>query len=119
VVTFHTEEVEFGTATMLSFEGELDLAYGPTVNAAVEHALARRPAAFAADLRGVTFMDSSGIHTLISAERRCRLAGVRFFLIRGSAAIDVLLTMVGLDRLFEILSGPEQIPRDLKLTAAA
>jgi anti-sigma B factor antagonist len=116
-VTFHIEEMELGTATMLSFHGELDLAYGSVVTAAVEHALVRQPAAFAADLRGVTFMDSSGIHTLISAERQCRLAGVRFFVIRGSAAIDVLLAMVGLDRLFEIISGPEQIPRALKLTA--
>jgi anti-anti-sigma factor len=115
---FRTEEVAIGSAAMVSLYGELDIHYEPHVVAAFERALDGNPSALAADLRGLTFMDSTGVHALINAERRCRRQGVRFFVIRGSAAVDRVLSVLGLDRLFEIIAGPEHLPGDAAVLAA-
>jgi len=72
----------------------------------------------AADLRGLTFMDSTGAHALIEAQARCRTHGVRFFVIRGSATVNRVLSALGLERLFDIISGPEQLPGDIASMAA-
>jgi anti-anti-sigma regulatory factor len=55
-------------------------------------------------------MDSTGVHALIDAERRASCQGVRFFVIRGCMAVDHVLCALGLDRLFEIIAGPDEIP---------
>jgi anti-sigma B factor antagonist len=106
---FRTEEVAIGSAAMVSLYGELDIRYQSQVIASLERALARRPSALAADLRGLTFMDSTGVHALINVERRCRRQGVRFVVIRGPITVDRVLSVLGLDRLFEIVGDPEQI----------
>ncbi|HEX4009262.1 MAG TPA: STAS domain-containing protein [Solirubrobacteraceae bacterium] len=107
---FHLDAIENGPVTVLRPSGELDLVHGSRLTAALEPALARRPATLAIDLRQLSFMDSSGIHAIIAAELRCRLQGTRFYLIRGSATIDRLMAVCGLDRAFPTVSGPEQLP---------
>jgi anti-anti-sigma factor len=106
---FRTEEVAIGSAAMVSLHGELDVRYQSQVIAALDRALAGHPSALVADLRGLTFMDSTGVHVLIDVERRCRRRGVRFVIIRGSIAVDRVLSVLGLDRMFEIVASPEQI----------
>jgi anti-sigma B factor antagonist len=106
---FRTEEVAIGSAVMVSLYGELDIRYQSHVLASLERALARHPSALAADLRGLTFMDSTGVHALIDVERRCRRQSVRFVVIRGSSTINRVLSVLGLDRLLEIVADPEQI----------
>ncbi len=107
---FRVEEDTIGTAAVVHLHGELDIHYEPDVVAGFERALARKPSALAADLRGLTFMDSTGVHALIDTEARCRQQGARFFVICGSGAVvDRVLSVLGLDRLFEILSAPEQL----------
>jgi anti-sigma B factor antagonist len=109
---FRLEAIEQGLVTVLRLTGELDLASGPRLTAEIEPTLTRRPATLAIDLRQLTFMDSSGIHAIIAAERRCRQRGTRFYLIRGSATIERLMAVCGLDRAFPTVSGPEQLPGD-------
>ena len=106
---FRTEEVTIGSAVMVSLYGELDIRYQSHVLAGLKRALGRRPPALAADLRGLTFMDSTGVHALIDIERRCRREGVRFVIIRGPATVNRVLSVLGLDRLFEIVASPEEI----------
>jgi anti-anti-sigma factor len=89
------------------------------VAAGFARALDRRPSVLAADLRGLSFMDSIGVHALLDAERRSRIQGTRFLVIRGSVAVDRVLSLLGLDRLFEIIAGPEHLPGDATALAAA
>jgi len=109
---FDTEAIEDGATTVLSLRGELDLLCAPQMTAELELALARRPATLAIDLRRVAFMDSTGVHAIISAELRCRRQGTRFYLIRGPAAVDRLMAMCGLDRAFSTVGHPAQLPPD-------
>ena len=115
---FRTEEVAIGRAAMVSLHGELDIRWESRVAASFDRALDWNPIALAADLRGLTFMDSTGVHALINAEARCRRQGTRFFIIRGSVAIDRVLSVLGLDRVFEIIAGPEHLPGDSTVGAA-
>jgi anti-sigma B factor antagonist len=107
---FRTEEVVIGTAAMVMLIGEVDLQSEKQVTAGFDRALARHPTALAADLRGLTFMDSTGAHALLEAEQRCERQGTRFFVIRGCTAVNRVLAALGLDGLFDIIAGPEQIP---------
>jgi anti-anti-sigma factor len=106
---FRAEEVTTGSAAMVSLYGELDIQHQDRVAASLSRALDRHPAALAADLRGQTFMDSTGVHALLDAQARCRSQGTPFFIIRGTAAVDRVLSVLGLDRVFEIISEPEQL----------
>ncbi len=116
---FDSEPIEMGATTVLRLRDELDLLYATQVGADIELALTRGPRILAIDLRGLAFMDSSGVHAMIAAERRCRQLGARFFLIRGPAAIDRLMSICGMDRAFEVVNSPEQLPRDDRLLAIA
>ena len=57
--------------------GELDLAFGPTVLAAIREAIAGAPRRIVLDLASVTFLDSGGGDMLAEAQRDARKAGVR------------------------------------------
>jgi anti-anti-sigma factor len=117
--TFRTEEVALGSTALVSLHGELDIQHRDRAAAALDRALARKPAAVAADLRGLTFMDSMGVHVLINAEARCRRQGVPFFIVRGTPAVDRVLSVLGLDSLFVIVAAPEQLPGGASQLAAA
>jgi anti-anti-sigma factor len=76
----------------------------------IERVMARRPVVMAVDLRGLSFMDSTGVHALISTGLRCQEQGQRFFVIRGGPHIDRVLTACGVSGCFEMVAGPDQLP---------
>jgi anti-sigma B factor antagonist len=84
--------------------GELDIVVAEDLKAAVNATLETEPLVIGIDLRGLSFIDSSGIHALIKAGHRCHAEGRRFFLVRGSEHIDRLLFALGMDGPFEIVS---------------
>jgi anti-sigma B factor antagonist len=106
---FRAEATAIGPATMISWHGELDLLAAPTIHAGIERVLGARPPVLAIDLRGLTFMNSTGLHTVIETQRRCHQQGIRFLLIRGGEVIDRLLRLCGLDRHFEFVASPDQL----------
>jgi len=117
--TFRTEEVVIGQTTMVRLHGELDIEYQPEVVSSFDHALERHPSVLAADLRGLSFMDSTGVHALIDTERKCRARDVRFLVVRGSICVNRVLAVLGLHRLFEIIPSPEHLPADSAVLAVA
>jgi anti-sigma B factor antagonist len=116
---FRATERAVGPTAVVSLHGELDIQHHARVTGAFNRALDRHPAALAADLRGLTFMDSTGVHVLLRIEATCRRQGVRFFIVRGPSSVDRVLSVLGLDRRFEIVSSPEQLPGDNVTLAAA
>jgi anti-sigma B factor antagonist len=118
-VEFRVEEVTIASVSVVKVYGELDIQSESQVAAGFARALDRRPSVLAADLRGLSFMDSTGVHALLEAERRSRMQGTRFLVIRGSVAVDRVLSVLGLDHLFEIIAGPEHLPGDSTALAAA
>jgi anti-sigma B factor antagonist len=93
-------EVEGTTATVAPI-GELDLATVDQVDNALKEAANRRTAELELDLRGVTFMDSSGIHLLISWNESMQESSTVFRVIQGSPEIR---------RLFEVTDLIDDLP---------
>ena len=52
------------------------------------------------DLRGLTFIDSSGLSLLLNTQRAARRAGATFAIVDGSPALARLLEIVGLENHF-------------------
>jgi anti-anti-sigma factor len=73
-----------GRTAVIALTGELDLAGA----AALEQELALLQAdALVVDLRGLEFMDSSGLRALVTSAQRAQDSGRRFALIPGAAQV--------------------------------
>lgn len=67
-----------GTETFIIIDGELDAGGTESFGACVSAVLEKRPGLMAIDARGVTFMDSSGLRSLLLARAAADEAGVTF-----------------------------------------
>jgi anti-sigma B factor antagonist len=80
--------------------GELDMAAAPAVAAAVDELLGARFARVVIDLSDLSFLDSAGVHMLVSvhhaaAERTCELS-----LVRGPRNVQRVFELTGADSMF-------------------
>jgi anti-anti-sigma factor len=57
-------------------------------------------------MRGLTFIDSSGLRGLIIADKRVRAEGGRFVVVRGSEQVNEVLEMTGVAKQIELLDEP-------------
>ena len=105
----HTEEGE-GVVTV-RLAGELDLSQADNFREALVRAEALEPPALVVDLRGVSFMDSTGLRLLLGAMRSCEEAGRRFAIVRGQEQVQDLFRVAGLDDVFEIIDDPGELGR--------
>jgi anti-sigma B factor antagonist len=80
--------------------GEFDVAVAARVTAVIEDLLDVGFADIVIDLRSLSFMDSAGVHSLISAHRSAGRRGASLSLLRGPNGIHRVLTLTGTDSLF-------------------
>jgi anti-anti-sigma factor len=62
------------------------------------------------DLRGLTFMDSTGLRVLVQTDANARRDGQSLQIVRGPAAIDRLLELSGLDEVLPLVDAPPAPP---------
>ncbi len=74
--------------------GELDVATGAQFDATLRTAQAGSPLVVL-DLRGLTFLDSIGVHLIVDAANRARWAGRRLITVRGTATVQDVFTRTG------------------------
>lgn len=60
------------------------------------------------DLQNVTFMDSSGLSSLISAQRMMRTAGGKLFLCSINDQTKMLFELTKMDRVFQVFDDREE-----------
>jgi anti-sigma B factor antagonist len=89
--------------TILSVKGEIDIATAGTLDEAVEQAITDGRTRIAVDLEGVSFMDSTGLRTLIVAHRRLVDIEGTLAVIPGSGPIRRLLEVAGVVDTLEIV----------------
>jgi anti-anti-sigma factor len=75
--------------------GELDLATVPLLEAAMSYQRDLGIGALVVDLRGVTFIDSCGVHLLLKWARGAARAGHDFRVIPGSERVQLVFAMTG------------------------
>jgi len=86
--------------------GELDLNAVPHVAATVDDLLAAGFGRVVIDLRGLSFMDSAGVHMLISAHRAAERRGSTIALVRGPRAVHRVFELTATDSLFTFEDAP-------------
>ena len=92
-----------GGATILTVTGELDLLSSPVL----ERALADSDGdPVIVDLRGLEFMDSTGLHVLIQAHQRTHDAGRRLVLVRARAHVQRLVDLTGVSESLTSVDSP-------------
>jgi anti-sigma B factor antagonist len=84
-----------GGRERLALAGELDVVTAPSLDAAVEQLLSGRVESLILDLRSVTFIDSSGLRTVLTTLDSCRETGCELLLIPGDGACLRLFGITG------------------------
>ncbi|MFD7734218.1 STAS domain-containing protein [Kitasatospora phosalacinea] len=87
---------------VLACEGELDLDTAPQLTAALEKALAARPAVLHIDLKAVDFISSSGLNVLLRTRLATEESGCVLRLSRPSQAATHLLDITGTTKVFTV-----------------
>lgn len=94
-------------ATVVTVSGELDVA----TSQELDHELAKLHgvATVIVDLRGLTFIDSTGLGVLVRTHHLCKQQGRRFGLVRGEGQVNRLLSLTGLADELLVLDSPEEL----------
>jgi anti-anti-sigma factor len=98
-----------GERVVLRLDGELDLASVPTLEQAVEGAPLDSATEVVLDLRGLEFIDSTGLRALLLQEERSAERGQAFALVRGPEQVQRLMNMTRVDEHLKIVASPEEI----------
>ena len=81
-------------------EGELDLETSARVQAQLAEQMDSGFRTLVLDLRAVTFVDSTGLRTVIEAQKAARSRGVGFALVPGPPQVQRLFELTGTSDLF-------------------
>jgi anti-sigma B factor antagonist len=97
---FRCDVARDGDVVRITLEGELDIATSPAVEGVLrepcDDGIRRR----VLDLSGLTFMDSSGLRTILSAQASSRRDGWALALVPGPPAVQRIFEITGVkDRL--------------------
>jgi anti-sigma B factor antagonist len=110
VPTLEFETTRNGAVAVITATGELDLSGAEPLEAELER-LAAEPelAAVVLDLRGLEFMDSSGLRLVVLADMRAREAGRRFVLVRGTETVHRVFEITRMSERLDFVSDPEEV----------
>jgi anti-sigma B factor antagonist len=108
-IDFAVRTHTIGSATTLALGGELDLVSSPALEQALDAAAESDAELIIVDLRGLEFMDSTGLHALVKAQHRLEDMGRRFALVRGGDSVQRLFELTGVSDGLTIVESPEEL----------
>ena len=91
---------ENGVATVF-LTGDIDVEHSPGARTTLLAAV-KKGQPVVVDLSGVSYMDSSGVASLVEAFQRARAASLEFALVRVSEQVRKVLMLARLDKVFTI-----------------
>lgn len=104
-----TEVEERDHAYVVKVAGEVDLYSSPELRKAITGTVPKAESLAAVDLSAVTYMDSSGVATLVEGLRESDKKGIAFALIAPSQAVMKVLSLSRLDRVFDIRAELDEV----------
>jgi anti-anti-sigma factor len=93
----------------LSISGEIDLATVDQLEKDLKLCHESGSGNLVVDLTGADFMDSSGLRSLVMADRSYRDAGRRFALVVENGPISRLIELSGVEATIEVVSSVEEL----------
>jgi len=90
--------------------GELDVATVETLRAALD--AIERPGRLLLDLRGLSFIDSTGLHLLVALHQRAQRDEFQLTLLAPAAPIDRAIQLCGLDEVLPFVTAVDGEPSE-------
>ena len=87
----------------VALAGELDLSTVAKVQEELRRVEANAPATLVVDLSKLTFLDSTGLRCIVTADERARAEGRRIVIVRGPDAVQRVFTITKLDDRLEMV----------------
>jgi anti-sigma B factor antagonist len=91
-----------GTARVL-LRGELDLSTVDKVEDALRRVEQDEPPVVVLDLSALTFLDSTGLRTIVTADQRARRGDRRLVVVKGPETVHRVFTITRLDERLEMV----------------
>ena len=101
-----------GRWTVVEVAGELDLHTSPALRDHVLALIEDGTGFLALDMSKVDFMDSSSLGALVSCLKRLRERDGRLVLVGVTGSPKKVLGLTGLDRVFDQVDRPDELPGD-------
>jgi anti-sigma B factor antagonist len=92
-----------GGQVTVSLRGELDLSSVGKVQEELRRVEADGPALLVLDLSNLTFLDSTGLRAVVTADERARENGRRFVVVRGPDAVQRVFSITRLEERLEMV----------------
>jgi anti-anti-sigma factor len=92
-----------GGQVTISLKGELDLSSVGKVQEELRRVEAEAPALLVLDLTNLTFLDSTGLRAVVTADERARENGRRFVVVRGPDAVQRVFAITRLEERLEMV----------------
>jgi len=93
----------------LALTGELDLSTIEKVEAELTRVEDDGHRLIVLDLSGLTFLDSTGLRTIVTADQRARRSGRRVVILKGPATVHRVFTITRLDERLEMVDGSDDV----------
>jgi anti-anti-sigma factor len=93
--------------------GEFDLSCGETFQQALAGAIDDRVTELVVDLRGLSFIDSTGLNALLYLRVRAEREGFDFVVLCGEGHVMCVLELAGLDELLPIVNPSAVLPETI------
>jgi anti-sigma B factor antagonist len=104
---FEIDVQEREGSVLVRLSGEIDLAAVEAIETELLPLEKRFPTVIL-DLRGVTFLDSTGLRAIVSADARARKNGSELKIVRGPEQVQKILYLSGLDKILPLVD-PEEL----------
>ena len=102
-----------GAYAIVSLQGYLDMRSTAVLEEKLLSIEAEGPEAVVLDLRGLRFLDSTGVALTLQANARAAEAGRRFVIVPGPSAVQRPFELAGLESVLEFREDGDRIEEDL------
>jgi len=99
---FDIQVSEQNAVAHVRLSGEIDLAAVESIETTLLP-LEERYRTLIVDLSGVTFLDSTGLRAIVSADARARKSGLELKIVRGPERVQKILYLAGLDKILPLV----------------
>jgi anti-anti-sigma factor len=95
---------------LVTLGGELDVSTAPTVETTLRQIEGQRVPLMILDLRGLTFLDSSGLRLILEADGRARRDDRRLVVVSGPPEVQRVFRVTLTDSRLEFIDDPDVLP---------
>jgi anti-sigma B factor antagonist len=109
VANLSLETSRAGDAAVIALTGELDLAGAAALEQELARPEAETAAAIVLDLRGVAFMDSSGLRVIAVSSQRAHESGRRLALVPGGDQVMRVFEITRMRERLDFVADPREV----------